>query len=399
VSATVQDILDASLDGYLKRHRVPAWIERAVWALRWCRTARMGSHARVCPEGHVKEVHYNSCAHRACPQCSWGRIEQWLKAKCRQLLGCDHYHVVVTLPDVFRPLWEANRRRMTSLLFRTALEVVQELMQQRYGVRPGVLAALHTWTRALLLHVHLHLLVTGGGLTVDGQWKGVRRRYLLPGAQLRARLRRRFCDRVEDLLRQGRLELPWGLTAEQALKRVQRTRRKRWVVHIEPPYRHGRGVATYLARYARGGPLKNHQILAFDGRTVTFRYKQQRRGDRPRGWLVMTVRVDEFLRRLLLHIPPPRLHVVRGYGLYAPNQREALETARAQTGSLPETEVEQADEDELDDEAALPGDAIRSRHLRCPVCGRRLIVTMLEPRSEPPHPRSGIPPPALRKAA
>ena len=336
MDATVQEILQATLDGYLKRHRVVWWIERAAWALRWCRTAMMGSHARVCPEGHVREVHYNSCAHRACPQCSWGRMEEWLKAKHRQLLGCDHYHLVVTLPDVFRPLWQFNQRRFIGLLFRTSLEVVQELMAERYGVRPGVLASLHTWTRTLVAHPHLHCLVTGGGLTPEGEWRPVRRDFLLPGAQVGARLCHRLCDRVKRWLEQGRLELPLGLTPEQALKRIQRTRRKKWVVHIQPPYRHGRGVAIYLARYARGGPVKNHQILAFDGHTVRFRYKESSKDGSRRRWREMTLRVEEFLRRLLLHVPPPGLQVVRGYGLYAHNQRQALESARRQTGSLPE---------------------------------------------------------------
>jgi hypothetical protein len=210
----------------------------------------------------------------------------------------------------------------------------------------------------------------------------VRNGFLVPGRELRKKFRDRLCDRLEVLLAQQALALPPGVTPAHALGWLKEARRKRWSVYIEPPYSHGEGLATYLARYAKGGPIKNSRILAFDDKSVTFRYKNHRDpgpDGKPRQ-AVMTLLSGEFLDRLLLHVPPPGLHTVRSYGLYANTQGEALERARAQHPT-PSGEARAAAEKR--EPLSLPAGQDR---LRCRVCGLRLVRRQRLARGKPPPP-------------
>jgi hypothetical protein len=337
--SSVQTILQASLDEYLKSHRLPEYQRHALWCLRHCRTSVLGGHTEVCPEGHVEQVWYNSCRHRSCPQCAYREIDRWLEAKREQLLPCDHYHVIFTLPSELRLLWRWNPLEMGQLLFQVVRDTLMSLLEdpRHLGARPGILATLHTWGRTLVLHPHVHCLVTGGGLTANGDWKAVRDGFLLPVRVLRLIYRGKFLSKLETLLREGRLSLPGNLTVERALGLLKTVARKTWNVCIRERYRHGEGVATYLARYMRGGPIKNHRLVASDESSVTFRYGDHQDLDtqgRPTE-KVMKLPVSEFLHRLLLHVPLPGFHVVRGYGLYSRTGKRDLETCRSRLTGVP----------------------------------------------------------------
>ncbi len=160
---TVQQIFQAGYAVFAQGHRLPDYVRRAAWAILVCRTAVLGGHVQACPEGHIERVWYNSCRHRLCPQCSWLQIERWLASQKARLLACDHYHVIFTLPDELRGLWLTNVRPMTNLLFATVWETLGELLSDpKYlGAQPGLIAALHTWSQTLVLHPHLHCIVTG----------------------------------------------------------------------------------------------------------------------------------------------------------------------------------------------------------------------------------------------
>jgi Transposase zinc-binding domain/Putative transposase len=167
---TIQQIFREGYAAFERSHPLPGYVRKAVWALLACRTARLGGHIQACPEGHVERVWYNSCRHRLCPQCAWLQVERWLGSQKARLLACDHYHVIFTLPDELRGLWLANVRAMTTLLFATVHETLDDLLgdAQYLGACPGLIAALHTWSQTLVLHPHLHCLVTGRGLTGAG---------------------------------------------------------------------------------------------------------------------------------------------------------------------------------------------------------------------------------------
>jgi hypothetical protein len=184
MAVTLQAILQRSFPAYADTHRVPRRVWRAARTLMACRTAALGGHVRQCPAGHVTEVWYNSCRHRACPRCSFQRITQWLDGWLAQLLPTDHFHVIFTLPSELHELWRWNRAMLTAVLFSCVRETVLTLLSDSkwLGAQPGILAALHTWSRTLAFHAHVHCLVSGGGLTVCDSWVAVRTGFLLPVA-------------------------------------------------------------------------------------------------------------------------------------------------------------------------------------------------------------------------
>jgi hypothetical protein len=227
-----------------------------------CRTAALGGHVQACPDGHVSRVWYNSCRHRSCPQCAYLQTERWLARQRARLLACDHYHVIFTLPHDLTPLWLANVQVMTTLLFQTVRDTLCTLLAdpQYLGAQPGILAALHTWSQTLVLHPHVHCLVTGGGLTPDGQWQAVRQGLLLPARVVMAVFRGKMLDAIRQAYAREALVLPEGLRPQpfvNLLNRLGHPTKTRWNVRIMERYRHGAGVVTYLARYVRGGPIKH----------------------------------------------------------------------------------------------------------------------------------------------
>lgn len=379
---SLQAILETGLPEYLKTHSLPLYQWKAARALLRCRTASLGGHVKRCPEGHVEKAWYNSCRHRCCPQCSHQQIQKWLDAKKQQILPCDHFHVIFTLPAELRPLWPWNFKVMADALFQAVRDTLLLLLEspRHLGARPGIIAALHTWGRTQVQHPHVHCLVTGGGLTPEGTWKPVRNGFLLPLAVVRVIFRGKLLSRVEGLIRSGELRLPPGLDVPGALRLLKQSARKKWNVRIQERYEHGRGVVTYLARYLRGGPIKNSRLVRHDNESVTFRYVSHRdakSSDGPPPQRLMTLPMPEFLNRLFSHIPPPGLQVVRAYGLYSRTGQQALAQCREQLGgaSLEDLPPPQAPAE------ASAGAPVET----CPVCGRSLIRSAL--------PRQGRAPP------
>jgi Putative transposase/Transposase zinc-binding domain len=352
-----------------------------------CRTAALGGHVQACPDGHVARIWYNSCRHRACPQCAYLQTERWLALQRARLLACDHYHVIFTLPHELNPLWLANVSVMTTLLFQAARDTLVTLLAdpQYLGAQPGILAALHTWSQTLVLHPHLHCLITGGGLTPAGQWVAVRHGFLLPARVVMAVFRGKMVAAIQQILARGALTLPAPMRPQQLLNLLNRLghpRKTKWNVRIMERYRHGAGVVTYLARYLRGGPIKNARLVAYDGDRVTFTYRarQEEADAEPASPRRMTLPVADFLQRWLLHVPVPQTRVVRCYGLYHPMHAETLPLCRTAFRPPPMETPPALDWQTV---CAQWGDAHPER---CPTCGQRLVCTSVIPRGGAPPP-------------
>lgn len=330
-ATTVQAILNSAFPAYAATHRLPLHVHRAVSVLRRCRTGALGRNAVKCTAGHVLAVRRNSCRHRACPQCGWRRGEQWLQDWQARLLPVTHFHVIFTLPRELHGLWRWNRKVCADAFFQAARDALFHLLEQERhrGARPGVLMGLHTWGSALPLHPHLHCLVTAGGVDAQGRWVASRPAFLLWGPILRDVFRRTLLAALRGLLDQGLLGLPPTLRAAGSRALLAEVATIAWHVRIEPPYASGRGLVVYLARYLRGGPLKNHRLVAFTGTDVSFRYRERRGCQHPK-WRPMTLPVEEFLDRLFQHVPVPGLPMVRAYGLYGRHQGAALQRCRLQ---------------------------------------------------------------------
>ena len=286
----------------------------------------MGGHVRACPERHETRLHFNSCRHRACPQCGRSRVEPWLAARLAQLLPCDHYHVIFTVPHELEPLWFTQRARMQDLLFAAVRDTLLELLADpKYlGARPGVIATLHTWGRTLSFHPHVHCLVTGGGWAASG-WSPVRNGYLLPVRVVRKLFRGKLLARLRDALARGSLTLPTGFSRVRLESLLRLLGTRTWNVHLRERYAHGRGVLVYLGRYLRGGPISNRRLVALTERTVVFRYTDHR-DTRSK---LLSLPIEHFVQRLTWHVPEPRLHLVRYWGLYARDRAPDRERARA----------------------------------------------------------------------
>lgn len=372
---TLQQVFRRGFGDYARSRRLPLHVHQAARAIVQCRTPAMGGHVNACPEGHETRVHFNSCRHRACPQCGRSRVEAWLAARRAQLLPCDHYHVVFTVPHELEPLWHTQRALLQRLLFGAVRDTLLELIgDARYlGARPGVIATLHTWGRTLSFHPHVHCLVTGGGWSAQG-WTPVRGGYLLPVRVVRKLFRGKLLAALRRSLEQGRLLLPSGFSRVQLENLLRRLGTRTWNVHLRERYAHGRGVLAYLGRYLRGGPISNRRLVALGDRAVVFRYTDHRDGRSK----TLALPIEHFVQRLTWHVPEPRLHLVRYWGLYARKGAAMLEAARATLGPLPRDVSEPSPPSRPS--LSLPQDK------PCATCGRPLVRVAIWSRGrEPPR--------------
>jgi hypothetical protein len=307
-----------------------------------------------------------------------------------RLLACEHYHVIFTLPHDLNPLWLVNVPVMTTLLFQAVRDTLCTLLAapQYLGAQPGLLAALHTWSQTLVLHPHMHCLVTGGGLTPEGSWKAVRNGFLLPVRVVMAVLRGKLHAALRQALARAELVLPEGVRPQSflnLLNRLGHPRKTKWNGHIRERYPHGAGVVTYLARYLRGGPIKNARLVAYDGNRVTFTCRarpEEADGSGP-SFQRLTLSVADFLQRWLLHVPVPQTRVVRSYGLYHPTQANALATCRTALGQPP---VEVPAPLDWQTVCAQRGEAHPEQ---CPTCGQLLVCAGVMPRGGAPPALAG----------
>lgn len=286
---------------------------RAMRDIQACRTAYFGGHLKQCDHCGRKVYAYHSCGNRHCPKCHGVQTARWLEKWRARLLPCPHYLLTFTLPAELRPLALAHPRKVYGLLMRCAAAALQKLASDpRYlGGRLGCLAVLHTWTRALLYHPHVHLLATGGGLSPDGQWLQPRNpAFLVPVRALSLLFRARMCAALQKA----------GL-----LERVPpRVWTKPWVVHCQPAGS-GRRVLDYLGRYVFRVALPNSRLESIDETRVTFRYRDNRTQHTRR----LTLRGPDFIDRFLQHVLPRGCAKVRYYGIWSGSCRRKLDRARA----------------------------------------------------------------------
>jgi hypothetical protein len=328
---TIQHILQEHFDA-LMQAGLSAPQYRAARAMLSCRTAALGGHVERCPHGHVERVWYNSCRHRACPQCNALAKERWVARTRARLIDCGHWHVIFTIPHQLNVLWRLNTPAMMDALFAAARDTLLELLSDpRYlGAQPGMQLALHTWSRALALHPHIHALVSDGGMR-DGVWVAPRRSHFLPAKVVMMLFRGKLLDALRGLHRRGELRLPEQASAQMFASLLNRLGRKlKWNVRVCSRYAHGRGVSAYLARYVRGGPLRNTQIVRANPQQVEFRYTaHDEQGKRARACATMVLAPVSFLRRVLTHAPERARHSIRYYGLYAHACTRRLDAARS----------------------------------------------------------------------
>jgi hypothetical protein len=291
--------------GLPQRHR------RAMLDLETCRTAARGGHAYFCPECATTHFSYRSCKNRHCPTCQGDDASDWLERQQALLLPGPHSLVTFTVPQELRMLVRSNQKLLLNILFRTSFAALQLLARDPkfLGGQIGAIGVLHTWTRDLVYHPHVHFLVPAGALD-DGQWKSPRRRgFLVPVRALSILFRAKFRDEVE------KTALFTTVPPD--------TWTRSWVVHAKSVGT-GEKALSYLARYVFRVALSDDRIVSDKDGLVTFRYKDSRTGQLK----LCALAAEEFLRRFLQHVLPPGFVKVRYYGLFAPRNRVLLDSAR-----------------------------------------------------------------------
>lgn len=363
MEATVQMIFRLAFEAFNKTHKLSEHVRFAIECFIACRTRVLGGHRQSCPDGHFHRFQYNSYKHRMCPTCAWMQIRRWLERKKDIILNCDHIHVIFTIPHDLNFLWHLNTRLMTDILFHCSRDTILELSRDgKYmGALPGFISTLHTWTKKLMLHPHIHCLVSAGGLSAQEDWKLSRYDCLFPFAVAGALFRGKVCAAFRQALIKEKLQLPENMRPQQMINLLNKLGRKKWNVRVCEKISRHEYILEYLARYIRGGPIKNSRILKIENDQVTFdcgRGKNQE----------ISISLEEFIRRFIGHIPEENAVLVRSYGLYSNAKRDRLDCCRAILGQTPVCETGPIYWPScFDNQAEHPG--------KCPVCGRHLIIT------------------------
>jgi hypothetical protein len=309
----VADVFAAHGETYRQRHCLSGDQRKAMRDIIACRTAVLGGHLDVCPKGDFSRPSYNSCRNRHCPKCQSLAQARWIEARIARLLPVHYFHCVFTLPQDLRSVAKRNPKVVFDLLFAAASATLLELGHDkaRLGAQLGITTVLHTWTRKLTFHPHLHCIVTGGGLAAgQDRWIAANRRYLFPVKVMAKLFRNKFIDALRRALRQGKLALDGTDLAEPGAfaRCIDKLYAINWVVYSKAPFLSAEHVIRYLGRYTHRVAISNQRIQAFDGRNVRFATKG---GDN------VTIAAEEFVRRFLQHILPSGFSKIRHYGLHA----------------------------------------------------------------------------------
>jgi hypothetical protein len=338
------EYLQAFGDRMLPSHK------RALADILACRTESMGGHLAECEVCGHQQYSYHSCKNRSCPKCHTSDTKRWLEKREAELLPVRYFHVVFTLPQELRDIVRSNQGKLYAILMQSASDMLMKLgMDPKHvGGKLSILAVLHTWTRAMEFHPHVHMLVPAGGLDKEGNWRTTRKKWLVPVHALSILFRARF-------MKLARKALPDQSFPQEVWK-------KEWVVYCKPPLTNSKKVLRYLGRYVHRIAIANSRIESMDNGNVTFRYQESATGSLKR----MTLAAKEFLRRYLQHVLPQGFHKVRYYGLLSPANRSTLKRVQ-----LLLAQRRKITSDDSKDEPAKP----LVNHI-CPCCSEGLMVVI-----------------------
>jgi hypothetical protein len=364
---------------YRQNHGLTPGQHQAMRDIERCRTASLGGHVDVCSQGcGYSVISYNSCRNRHCPKCQSLKQARWLAERLERLLPTPYFHLVVTLPHELQMLTRYNPELVYRLLFEAASRALLQFARdyERLRAQIGFTAVLHTWDQDLNLHPHLHLVVTGGGLSLDGErWIAAKNSFLLPVKALSKIIRGKFLEALEQVWHEGRLggQIP----PTQFLRLLRKLRRQKWVIYAKEAFGGSQKAFHYLSRYTHRVAISNQRLVSLAAGQVTF---QARDNSRPGQKRLVTLSAPEFIRRFLLHVLPPRFVKIRHYGLMAPrNANTKLEKARTLLSlqKPPAPEEPQGPPPKTHSESKTWQDillALTGKDLTiCPNCGGRLI--------------------------
>ena len=367
----VADLIRSAGTAFLQRNR--HWLRwthlKVLLAIARCRTGALGGHLDQCSRcGYRAAISYNSCRNRHCPKCQTSARERWIQARRRELLPSPYVHIVFTLPRQLASLALQNRKLIYGLLLRASAETLMEVARspRRLGAEIGFFSVLHTWNQKLLLHPHVHCVVPAGGLSLDHtRWVRSRPRFFLSIHVLRRVFRGKFVAAIKSAFQDGQLHLSGDLAPLAPPKAfaswLRSLFRKHWVVYSKPPFGGPEYVLQYLGRYTHRVAISNHRLVSFANGQVTFRWRDSAHHNEQK---LITLSLDEFLRRFLLHLLPKGFVRIRSFGFLANRQRsKLLPLCFAVLGATASSDQP-------------PASAVEPAHVLqlCPNCGAPMVI-------------------------
>jgi len=361
---------------------------RVMSAIELCRTAALGGQIEQCDQCGHRCICYQSCRNRHCPKCQSLARAKWIEDRQDELLNCEYYHVVFTVPDKIAALAYQNKEVVYNILFQATAETLRTIAAdpKHLGAEIGFFAVLHTWGSALLHHPHLHCVIPGGGLSPDGtRWVSCRPGFFLPVRVLSLLFRRLFLERLQNAFDNGKLRffttLEYLRDRCEFVRYLEPVRKSKWVVYAKRPFAGPEQVLDYVGRYTHRVAISNNRLLDVEAGQVSFRYKDYRNQGQQK---TMPLSAEEFIRRFLLHVLPHGFHRIRYYGFQGNRYRkDKLDQCRQLLGMpIPEVHSEPSETQDYRDRCEeLNGVSLRI----CPVCrrGHMVLIDTLEARSRP----------------
>jgi hypothetical protein len=361
---------------------------RVMSAIELCRTSALGGQIEQCDQCGHRCICYQSCRNRHCPKCQSLARAKWIEDRRHELLNCEYYHVVFTVPDKIAALAYQNKEVVYNILFQATAETLRTIAAdpKHLGAEIGFFAVLHTWGSALLHHPHLHCVIPGGGLSSEGtRWVPCKPGFFLPVRVLSLLFRRLFLERLQNAFDDGKLRffsaLEYLRDRCEFARYLEPVRKSKWVVYAKRPFAGPEQVLDYVGRYTHRVAISNNRLLDIEGGQVSFRYKDYRNQGQQK---TMTLSAEEFIRRFLLHVLPHGFHRIRYYGFQGNRYRkEKLDQCRQLLGMpIPEVPTESSETRDYRDRCEeLNGVSLRI----CPVCrrGHMVLIDAFEARSRP----------------
>lgn len=326
----VADIIRAAGENFFEySQKWLTWLHlKVLRAILHCRTAVLGGHLDACSRCGHQVISFNSCRNRHCPKCQANARDRWLKAREKELLPTRYAHVVFTLPHRLSPVALQNKREIYALLFRASAQTLLQIAcdPKRLGAEIGFFSVLHTWNQKLQHHPHVHCVVPAGGLAPDhSQWIASQRKFFLPVEVLGEVFRGKFVDGLKQLHAEHKLGFHGALATlhnpQVFAAWLRPLFRAKWVVYSKRPFGGAQQALRYLGQYTHRVAISNHRLVALSGGMVTFRWRDSAHKNKKR---LMTLSVNEFLRRFLLHVLPPGFVRIRHFGFLAHRRRAKL---------------------------------------------------------------------------
>lgn len=310
----IQEILNKGIEKYIEKNKVIGYKQKVIKAIKDCKTEKMGGHKYVCDECGYEEIAYNSCRNRHCPNCQMTKKIKWIEARKEEVLNVKYYHVVFTIPSEIYNIAYQNQEKIYKVLFKASSETLQELAKDRkyLGGEVGFFSILHTWGQNLMYHPHVHIVVTGGGLTETNKWKEKEEDFFIPVRVMSKVFRGKFLyymkkEKLEFYNKMKELENP-GIYNELMKSLYQ----KDWVVYCKEPFKNAESVIQYLGRYTHRVAISNERIIGIEGEEVKFKWRDYKDNNKMKE---MKIRIEEFIRRFMMHILPPNFMKIRYYGI------------------------------------------------------------------------------------